>query len=152
MSTWQSFVKTSETAVEPVEATPETGLQIAPLTTYQQLLVTGQDATTFLQGQCTCDFRRLDSNQWLLGAHCNPKGRMISSFKAARQPENRVALVTPADNAEIAESALNKYIVFSKAEIIRQPLKALGLIFSESALPPLKPGWANYLHRAEVHI
>ena len=46
--------------------------------------VTGGDADKFLQGQITCDLRELDQTHSSLGARCNPKGRMQSSFRIWR--------------------------------------------------------------------
>ncbi|WP_425054713.1 YgfZ/GcvT domain-containing protein [Pseudomonas abyssi] len=46
--------------------------------------VTGGDADKFLQGQITCDLRELDQAHSSLGARCNPKGRMQSSFRIWR--------------------------------------------------------------------
>ena len=41
------------------------------------ILVTGTDATSFLQAQLTNDIKRLDSEAEILAAWCNPKGRVI---------------------------------------------------------------------------
>jgi len=43
------------------------------------LKITGADATTFLQGMCTCDINTLTETA-LLAACCNQKGRVIVNF------------------------------------------------------------------------
>ncbi|MFL0799093.1 MAG: folate-binding protein [Agarilytica sp.] len=90
---------------------------IAPLADYRLISVVGPDARKFLQGQCTCDFQNMGDNTFLTGAHCSPKGRMISSFVAAPQGTNTIALRLHESIAEIALSALQKYAVFSKVEL-----------------------------------
>ena len=91
-------------------------------------MVTGEDAEKFLQGQCTSDFKRLANKEWLLGAHCNVKGRMHSSFYAARINEDSIGLRIHRSIAEPALAALKKYIVFSKAQITIKPAYLIGLV------------------------
>ena len=89
------------------------------------LLVRGPDARTFLQGQVTCDIEQLYAHTdtstqatSCLGAHCNHKGRMLFSFRAIALDEQTIGLNLPSEMMPIALSALGKYIVFSKAELI----------------------------------
>jgi len=89
-----------------------------PLQEYTFLQVKGPDAEVFLQGQCTCDISALNtSTNFLLGAHCNHKGRMLSNFILIKIAADCFLLKLHASIAELAFSALKKYIVFSKAEI-----------------------------------
>ncbi|VUD56682.1 tRNA-modifying protein YgfZ [Thalassocella blandensis] len=88
-----------------------------PLRRYALLEIEGPDAEKFLQGQCTCDFTTLNEQQRLIGAHCDPKGRMQSSFVAARLDENTIGLRVHYSIVDHALNALKKYIVFSKADI-----------------------------------
>jgi folate-binding protein YgfZ len=89
------------------------------------LLIKGPDARKFLQGQVTCDIddlkiQQVGNNTQLnsaLGAHCTHKGRMVFSFRALAIDEQTVALQIPTDMIDIASAALQKYIVFSKADI-----------------------------------
>jgi folate-binding protein YgfZ len=43
--------------------------------------VSGTQNTDLLQGQITCDVTEAQKNQIRLGAHCNAKGRILSSFR-----------------------------------------------------------------------
>lgn len=83
------------------------------------LQVAGPDARKFLQGQTTCDINQLSPTTSLLGAHCNPKGRMIADFRALALDDTTLLLRTHASTAPLLSDALGKYIVFSKAT--RQP-------------------------------
>lgn len=101
------------------------------------LLVKGADARKFLQGQVTCDIDELSikddgKNRVLsssLGAHCTHKGRIVFSFRALSLDEQSIALCIPYDMFDIATAALNKYIIFSKAELIdaREQYQLLGI-------------------------
>lgn len=83
----------------------------------QLLLVRGSDATKFLQGQVTCDLRELTDPVTRIGAQCNPKGRILLSFRALQIDDETIALRIPASMLEKAKNSLGKYIVFSKAKL-----------------------------------
>ncbi|MGY8789815.1 MAG: CAF17-like 4Fe-4S cluster assembly/insertion protein YgfZ [Pseudomonadales bacterium] len=52
---------------------------------YQDLLqINGKDSEKFLQGQLTCDLENIPPWQCQLGAVCNTKGRVYSSFRLLR--------------------------------------------------------------------
>tara|TARA_R100000656_G_scaffold68056_1_gene51427 strand:- start:262 stop:1224 length:963 start_codon:yes stop_codon:yes gene_type:complete len=81
------------------------------------LLVKGPDASKFLQGQVTCDLRELCAPITRIGAQCNPKGRILLSFRALQIDAETIALRIPASMLEKAKISLGKYIVFSKAKL-----------------------------------
>lgn len=81
------------------------------------LLVKGPDASKFLQGQVTCDLRELSTSVTRIGAQCNPKGRILISFRALQIDADTIALRIPAVMMDKAKSSLGKYIVFSKAKL-----------------------------------
>lgn len=83
----------------------------------QLLLVKGPEASKFLQGQVTCDLRELNAPVTRIGAQCNPKGRILISFRALQIDTDTIALRIPASMMEKAKSSLGKYIVFSKAKL-----------------------------------
>lgn len=136
MSIWQALIEKSKAAPLLDISAPQPST-LTPLNDYALLVVSGEDATKFLQGQCTCDFNQLQSGSWLLGAHCNPKGRMLSSFRAIRFDNGDIALRVHASIAELATQALSKYIVFSKATIHCQQLYAIGLVIPTDQQPSL---------------
>lgn len=83
----------------------------------QLLLVKGPDASKFLQGQVTCDLRELTAPVTRIGAQCNPKGRILLSFRALQIDAETIALRIPSSMMDKAKSSLSKYIVFSKAKL-----------------------------------
>lgn len=83
----------------------------------QLLLVKGPDASKFLQGQVTCDLRELSTPVTRLGAQCNPKGRILLSFRALQIDADTIALRIPTSMMDKAKNSLGKYIVFAKAKL-----------------------------------
>lgn len=83
------------------------------LTDYGILSVSGADADSFLQGQLTCDLRKLDQNNWLYGAHCDQTGKAFSVFWLCREAD-AVLLIMHRSAIEGSLAQLKKYGVFSK--------------------------------------
>ena len=83
---------------------------------YGLIKVSGIDAEKFLQGQFTCDVASVTHGEHCLGAHCNPKGRIISLFRLFYF-QNAYYLLLPRNMVAIAEAALKKYAIFFKSEI-----------------------------------
>ncbi|MCR6651617.1 MAG: folate-binding protein [Cellvibrionaceae bacterium] len=135
MNEWLEFVS----AHSPTHRTDVSTIMMA-MPEHRILQVKGRDAATFLQGQLTCDLRRLEQKELLLGAHCNPKGRMISSLVLARTEADTVGMRVRANIAEPALAALKKYIVFSKATISQTEQVGIALLGDFPELPvPLPP-------------
>jgi folate-binding protein YgfZ len=84
----------------------------------QLLFVKGPDAAKFLQGQVTCDVRDLNNGTTCIGAQCNPKGRILLTFRALQMDPETIALRIPTAMRDKAQQSLGKYIVFSKAKLI----------------------------------
>mgnify|MGYP000061564958 CR=1 FL=1 len=89
---------------------------LVTLNQFSVLKLTGPDATSFLQGQVTCDVTLLESKSFVPGCHCNAKGKMWSTFLAFAQDDAIYLIMTKA-SAAISLAELNKYGVFAKAEI-----------------------------------
>lgn len=115
------------------------------------LLVKGPDASKFLQGQVTCDLSELSAPITRIGAQCNPKGRILLSFRALQMDADTIALRIPASMMDKAKSSLGKYIVFSKAKLHDEGEYTLFGIYGDgarqtaetifTALPAENDGW-----------
>ena len=81
------------------------------------LSVTGTDATRFLQGQLSCDVATLRAGSSTLGARCNPKGRMQSSFRLYKRSEEEYLLAIHREVIEAQQQDLAKYAVFFKVTL-----------------------------------
>ncbi|MBS0350767.1 MAG: folate-binding protein YgfZ [Proteobacteria bacterium] len=73
----------------------------------------GKDAATFLQGQFTCDVRKLTPGAAIPGACCDHKGRVQFNGWIGQTPENFILLI-PSSIAQSALQHLNKFAIFSK--------------------------------------
>ncbi len=116
------------------------------------LHIEGPDTLTFLQGQTTCDTRKLSATQALPGAYCTAQGRMVCDFLLVRLGAEHVALRMRRDILDTAAATLGKFIVFSKARIdtARDDWQAFGC-WGEDALAVLgelaggEPGSEDYV-------
>lgn len=78
--------------------------------------ITGEQSTAFINGQVTTDMTTLAANEWRWGAHCDPKGKMIASFRTFAIGE-RLYMLMPRSTLALDLPQLKKYAVFSKVEL-----------------------------------
>ena len=83
---------------------------------YGVFAVNGADAQSLLQGQTTCDFKQLKSDHWTMGALCNPKGRVITTFKALAT-DSGFLLIVPVSMIETVCKRLKMYILRSDVTV-----------------------------------
>ena len=121
------------------------------LDTQVVVLVEGENAAKFLQGQCTSDIAALEIGQSTLGAFCNNKGRVFSNFRALKI-EGGILLRMSADIAKETISQLEKYAVFFRATmtIWDTPSVAVANNISSEKLDDLLAGIPNGIYRAEL--
>ncbi|MBS7325800.1 MAG: folate-binding protein YgfZ [Thiopseudomonas sp.] len=102
------------------------------------LSVRGVDAAKFLQGQLTCNLNYVTHDRSSLGARCNPKGRMQSSFRLALQGDGFL-LSMARELVERQLADLKKFAVFSKSVLLDESADwlQLGLINAETTLQAL---------------
>lgn len=106
-----------------------------PLTHEGVLAVRGPDASKFLQGQLTCNLNYLSDSQSSLGARCNQKGRMQSSFRILLEGDGcLLAMARELIEPQLAD--LKKYAVFSKAKLADESVSwaRFGLADAQAAL------------------
>lgn len=76
----------------------------------------GEQAERFLQSQVTSDVARLNNYDWCWGAHCDPKGKMLASFRLFKALNN-LWMLMPKSTAATDLPHLQKYAVFSKVTL-----------------------------------
>ena len=81
------------------------------------LSVTGEQGRSFIHGQVTTDISSLNADQWMWGAHCDPKGKMLASFRTF-SIDDALMLMMPKDTLDADLPQLAKYAVFSKADLV----------------------------------
>lgn len=102
------------------------------------LSVRGVDAAKFLQGQLTCNLNYVSHDQSTLGARCNPKGRMQSSFRLVLQGDGfLLSMARSLVEKQLVE--IRKFAMFSKSVLEDESTSwvQLGLIGADSILPEL---------------
>lgn len=80
------------------------------------VLVSGANATPFLQGQFTCDITQLKPQQAQLGAYCDYKGRVLANFWIWSQDQDFIILLPKSMQTPFCEQ-LKKYALLSKVII-----------------------------------
>ena len=121
---WQTLLnnlsptlKVQLTAQQQTPADSPEAEYLSCLTEFETLNITGPDRLTFLQGQVTCDFTAIEG-KLLLGANCNLKGRASATFYAIDNAANETTqLILPIGQASFLKGLLDKYALFSKAEL-----------------------------------
>ncbi|MCU8061382.1 tRNA-modifying protein YgfZ [Shewanella sp. SM55] len=78
--------------------------------------VVGEQGRSFIHGQVTTDISSLATDQWRWGAHCDPKGKMLASFRTFAI-QDALFMLMPKDAIEVDLPQLQKYAVFSKATL-----------------------------------
>ena len=84
------------------------------------LEINGKGSFDLLQGQITADVNKVSDNNCVVGAMCDIKGRIISSFviiKNFKQDEGYM-LIGNIDSLKILNEALGKFVPFYKTELI----------------------------------
>jgi folate-binding protein YgfZ len=100
---------------------------------YNSLTVTGPDAFALLQAQLSNDLRLLDSNERLLTAWCNPKGRVICMLRVIRL-EDDYQMSLPAALTSGVLKRLQMFRFRSKVDFTAGPASAdlLGITKDQS--------------------
>lgn len=99
---------------------------VCPLDGIGFISAEGADAATFLQGQFTCDLRRVDTSHSLPGGYCTPKGRLLAMPWILRR-EDRFLLQMPASLLTSTVTRLSRFVLRAKVTLEASPLAALGL-------------------------
>jgi len=87
--------------------------------------VSGDDASSFLQGQLSNDITFLnEESSHQLSAYCNPKGRMLALFNVLKY-DGSFLLVAPSEVMDKVLPRLNMFVMRSAVEI--KPLEGLNL-------------------------
>ncbi len=93
-----------------------TGNVFADLSHYGLISVHGEDAATFLQGQLTNDIRKVDDAHSQLSGLCNPKGRLLATFRVFRRGDSYY-LCLPASMLEDVLRRLRMFVLRSRVTL-----------------------------------
>jgi len=105
---------TTQTNTPSINELPDTF--IVSLDNYSAISLKGEEQTSYLQGQVTCDVNSSNDNNLLVGAHCNAKGKVFSAFRLINRNSAHL-LVQPKASIDSSIGELKKFGVFAKVEI-----------------------------------
>lgn len=106
-------------AAQPLLAASELPLTLISLDDWALVTLAGADRVKYLQGQVTADIDALPTDQHVLCAHCDAKGKMWSNLRLFYRGEG-LAFIERRSVLESQLSELKKYAVFSKVAITAQ--------------------------------
>lgn len=137
-TTWQAFLteKGAQIAADNSVNWPQArqsadAASMIPLLHRSQILVSGADAELFLQGQLSCDVRKLSDQRTQLCSYNSAKGRMLAVLLAWRTADGYL-LETETELIEPLIRRLRMFVLRAKVSIEQQPLAILGWL---GALP-----------------
>ncbi|MFV0574993.1 MAG: tRNA-modifying protein YgfZ [Vibrio sp.] len=120
------------TAYPLTSSQPFPELAICTLPSWGAVTMIGDDKKSYLHGQVTCDVVALDANTSTLGAHCDAKGKMISTFRLFHHNDGYAMFQRlSAMEKELVE--IKKYAIFSKVTIEASNEVFLGVIGSKAS-------------------
>jgi len=93
-----------------------TGNILCDLTHWSLIEVKGDDAEVFLQGQATNDVAKVNASTSQPGSFCNPKGRIMASYRMFRRGDSYFLLM-PEDMVEAMIKRLQMFVMMSKVTI-----------------------------------
>ncbi len=109
MKDWQTFVQTQA-------ATMATGNFICDASNLGLILVTGDDAQSFLQNQFSNDISHIDETRFQLSSYSTPKGRLLAIFRIV-QISNGYLLITPISLVESLLQRLQMFVIQAKVNL-----------------------------------
>lgn len=80
------------------------------------LQIAGRDAAAFLQGQITCDINNITETQGGIGAFCNAKGRVITTFVLVKEGRDFL-MIMPVELLPRVRERLQKYILRAAVDL-----------------------------------
>ncbi|MEQ1880804.1 MAG: folate-binding protein [Burkholderiales bacterium] len=100
---------------------------------YDLLLIHGEDAQAFLQGQLTNDTLQTTQDRAQFGGYCSPNGRLLANFLLISTPEAYLLHLPSAITASFVER-LRKFVLRARVHIEHAPdLFAVGLAGPKAA-------------------
>ncbi len=121
-SVWKTFLESHSARIDDAgrvrfpDAPVEADCALMELSPLGLIAVSGPEAEPFLQGQVTNDVTRLSAAVSQLGSHCNPKGRMLASFRAFKR-DDVIYLQLPRTQVEAVTQRLRMYLLWATAII-----------------------------------
>ena len=127
-SIWHSFQEKNNAVIEnnsiinygnastELEKTSSNTLVMADLSHSGIIHFSGEDASEFLQGQLSCDVKKIDHHTAQYGSCCTPKGRMLASFLVWKNSSGYF-MQLPISLLITLEKRLSMYVMRAKVKL-----------------------------------
>lgn len=89
---------------------------ICDLSHFSSVVIAGEDAADFIQGQFTNDVNKVDENNSQISGFCNNKGRMIANYRLFQHQQNYF-ISLKSDLVETSIAHLQNYILRARVAI-----------------------------------
>jgi len=109
MNEWQAFTQSQPTERHDSNT-------ICDASNLGLILVTGEDAGSFLQNQLSNDIEEIDQNHFQLSSYSTPKGRMLGIFRVIKI-DNGYLLITPLSTVLTLLQRLQLFVVQAKVNL-----------------------------------
>ena len=109
MNEWQEFMESQSPALRDSNF-------ICDASKLGLILVTGEDAQSFLQNQLSNDITETDENHFQLSSYSTPKGRMLGIFRVVKI-DNGYLLITPKPTVTALLQRLQLFVVQAKVNL-----------------------------------
>ena len=115
---WKNFLLSAkatfnnETIITFLDTEIQPDKALCPVTYLGILKISGSDAPKLLQGQITCNINDISHAKSSIGALCNPKGRVLSTFLLVKSADDFLMLL-PKDLINSIQKRLQMYILRS---------------------------------------
>ena len=109
MNEWQVFTQSQSTEFHDSNT-------ICDASDLGLMLVTGEDAESFLQNQLSNDITEIDQNHFQLSSYSTPKGRMLGIFRVIKI-DNGYLLLTPLSTVQALLQRLQLFVVQAKVNL-----------------------------------
>jgi len=118
----------------PDKQTTEAMPQSIHLADYACLTVSGEDASSFLQGQLSNDVNATQASAGQLTSLNSAKGRVIAMIRLVRT-DAAICLVLPAALADSVAAHLIRFVLRARARIAQTPNRIYGLVMEGAPAP-----------------
>lgn len=102
------------------------------LNNFGAISLKGEDQSSYLQGQVTCDVSAATENSLMHGAHCDAKGKTFSIFRLINRLNSHL-LLQPQESISASLAELKKFGVFAKVEIQQEDTLSFCALVGEQA-------------------
>ncbi len=122
---------TTITQLPSLTQLPET--YIIELSDFGAISISGEEQSSYLQGQVTCDVNSSAESKLLVGAHCDAKGKVFSVFRLINRSAAHL-LLQPKASIESSLKELKKFGVFAKVTIdVTEELSFIALVGEQAS-------------------